>query len=134
MKRLRARRRSPAAHRHVWDVGLQLAPRPGLEPETCGLTVRRSKRRINARNQVLICFSVGSVFRHLMGLNAPGRSDAPTLIDPILSRPGFQPTPGSLGYLKTRVSGSFRRSCDRSGLTEPSVETRFAKSGVFAGE
>ena len=49
----------------------RLAPRPGLEPGTCGLTVRRFKRRINANDQVLICFPVGSVFGHLIAVNAP---------------------------------------------------------------
>src|SRR6266536_1374312 len=56
----------------------RLAPRPGLEPGTCGLTVRRSKRRNKNGNQVFIYFSVGSVFSHLTAVKAPGRSDVPT--------------------------------------------------------
>jgi hypothetical protein len=55
-----------------------LAPRPGLEPETCGLTVRRSQRRNKIGTQILMCFSVGSVFRHLMAVSAPGGSDTRT--------------------------------------------------------
>ena len=31
-----------------------LAPRPGLEPGTCGLTVRRFRRRNKNGNQILI--------------------------------------------------------------------------------
>ena len=49
---------------------IRLAPRPGLEPGTCGLTVRRSRHRINTNNQVFMPFSVGSVFWHLMGVSA----------------------------------------------------------------
>jgi hypothetical protein len=58
------------------------------------------------------------------------------------NRPATPPTsnadPGGTSLMRNSlsamVSGSFRRSCDRCGLSEPSVETRFAKSGVFAGE
>src|SRR5450759_5221474 len=51
---------------------IRLAPRPGLEPGTCGLTVRRSRGRNKNNNQVLMCFSVGSVFGHLMAFNTLG--------------------------------------------------------------
>jgi hypothetical protein len=57
---------------------ISLAPRPGLEPGTCGLTVCRFNPGINARYQVLICYSVGSVFWHLMEVTTPGRSDVPS--------------------------------------------------------
>jgi hypothetical protein len=57
---------------------LILAPRPGLEPGTCRLTVRRFRCQNKNRNQVLICFSLGSVFGHLTVVNAPGQSDVPT--------------------------------------------------------
>jgi hypothetical protein len=43
---------------------------PGLEPGTCGLTVRRSRHRINPSNQVFMLFSIGSGFWHLMGVSA----------------------------------------------------------------
>ena len=48
----------------------RLAPRPGLEPGTCGLTVRRPRHRINPSNQVFMLFSIGSDFWHLMGVTA----------------------------------------------------------------
>ena len=54
---------------------------------------------------------------------------------PHFEPPGFQPTTAwFIGLSEIRVSGFCRRSCDRCGLSDPSVETRFAKSGVFAGE
>jgi hypothetical protein len=48
--------------------------------------------------------------------------------------PNLKLISSTLGHRKTRISGSFRRGCDRCGLSDPSVETRFAKSGVFAGQ
>jgi hypothetical protein len=49
---------------------ISLAPRPGLEPGTCGLTVRRSRCQNKNGSQVLSFFSVGSGSWHLMGVNA----------------------------------------------------------------
>src|SRR6202040_1991169 len=41
-----------------------IGSRPRLEPGTCGLTVRRSRCQNKNCNQVVMCFSVGSVFWH----------------------------------------------------------------------
>jgi hypothetical protein len=49
-------------------TSVELAPRPGLEPGTCGLTVRRSGRHNTNANQVLMCFSMESTFGHLMAV------------------------------------------------------------------
>src|SRR5437660_737499 len=64
-----------------WVLSMQssvdLAPRPGLEPGTCGLTVRRFRCQNSVDNQALMFLSVGSVFWHLMGVSAPQEADAP---------------------------------------------------------
>jgi hypothetical protein len=53
-------------------------PRPGVGPAARGLTVHRFRSRNKNPNQVFMCFSVGSVFGHLMAVNAHGRSGVRT--------------------------------------------------------
>ena len=65
-------------HYHQNYVLYLRAENAGLEPGTCGLTVRRFRSQNKKGDQVLMCFSVGSAFWHLIGLNAPGRSDVAT--------------------------------------------------------
>src|SRR5438034_870468 len=84
-----------------------VAPRPGLEPWACGLTVRRFRRRINSTNQLLIYFSVGSVFTHLMAVNAHDvqirQSNGPRF--QTCARAGFKPhNLAVLGYFVLTAS------------------------------
>jgi hypothetical protein len=46
-------------------------------PKSGGLTVRRFTRRNKKNNHALMCFSVGSVFRHLMAVSTPYPIDVP---------------------------------------------------------
>ena len=59
------------------------APRPGLEPGACALTVPRSSSQKKHPNQALRCLFAGSAFEHSMALNAPGRAKVPTCWTPL---------------------------------------------------
>jgi hypothetical protein len=71
----------------------------------------------------------------------PGEGSAQNLRESFLCvkrRSAHRREPGAASLMRNSlsamVSSSLRRSFDCCGLSEPSVETRFAESGVFAGE